>query len=337
MNTSSRYPHIVLTIALAILALAVPSVASAASVTPTQVTGNPSCGDINSTWSEFKIDRQPTAGTYAGNGFSVKISNVQGDKVFDWSEASQGVDAVIVKAGTRSYVYTYSPEATGDSNVGALGTAAISHVSFCFDAGENSPPPNPCGSSDMDGDGVGDLCDNCGTAANPSQQDSDGDGMGDACDNCPTVMNAGQEDTDRNGVGDACTSVNEPVVAAEQQSAPAPAAPSNQIVLGQRIAGGTARLVSASGCASRTFTAGVRGTGIARVVFTLDGKRLRTVTKRNAKGLYAVRINPSKFRVGVHRLVVRVTFQPNRNTAARTLRGAFQRCAKRLIAPRFTG
>ncbi|HUN82317.1 MAG TPA: hypothetical protein VMV81_12510, partial [Phycisphaerae bacterium] len=33
-----------------------------------------------------------------------------------------------------------------------------------------------------DGDGVGDLCDNCPCTKNPGQQDYDGDGRGLACD-----------------------------------------------------------------------------------------------------------------------------------------------------------
>ena len=93
----------------------------------------------------------------------------------------------------------------------------------------DTPPPNPCGSADMDNDGVNDGCDNCPSVSNPDQMDSndngtgdacepqptcaeahageadsDQDGVVDACDNCPTVMNPGQEDSDHNGTGDAC-------------------------------------------------------------------------------------------------------------------------------------
>jgi len=57
---------------------------------------------------------------------------------------------------------------------------------------------------DVDGDGVGNVPDNCRFAANPAQQDTDADGDGNACDNCPTVSNPDQGDADRDGRGDVC-------------------------------------------------------------------------------------------------------------------------------------
>ncbi len=70
---------------------------------------------------------------------------------------------------------------------------------------------------DKDGDGVLNAEDNCVNTSNPDQEDLDGDGIGDTCDddidgdgflnandNCPTTPNADQEDTDNDGVGDLC-------------------------------------------------------------------------------------------------------------------------------------
>lgn len=70
---------------------------------------------------------------------------------------------------------------------------------------------------DSDGDTIKDVCDNCPDDANQNQSDLDSDGLGDVCDtdmdgdnvtnvndNCPTVSNANQTDTDGDGLGDAC-------------------------------------------------------------------------------------------------------------------------------------
>lgn len=363
-----------LLVVLCAFCLALPGVASAASVSPQTVTGNPSCADINSTWSEFKIDSVPANRSYEYGTLTVTISNLSGDRTFDWT-ASQGLDAVIVKAATKSYIYRYDPEATGDTGVGSQTKNAISHVSFCFDADDTTPPPNPCGTTDSDGDGINDRCDNCPAVANPGQEDTDTDGMGDACepaptptceelhagetdtdgdgkvdacDNCPTTPNMDQKDSDGDGLGDACeptqstqqqTESGQPQqqVAAQQQAQAPAADEGGQLVLGERAAAPTARLLAATGCVARSFNARVRGTQIARVVFLVDGKRVGVSTKRNAKGFYSVRVNPLKFRLGVHRLVVKVTFKAGSGAKARTLRASFQRCARQLAAPRFTG
>ena len=74
---------------------------------------------------------------------------------------------------------------------------------------------NEC-DDDLDGDGAADNADNCLTLPNADQADADGDGSGDVCDgdrdgdgvagadNCPTLANPDQADTDADRVGNAC-------------------------------------------------------------------------------------------------------------------------------------
>jgi hypothetical protein len=117
----------------------------------------------------------------------------------------------------------------------------------------------------------------------------------------------------------------------------APAEAPGQAVLGERITPGQARLLGPTGCTPRAFHARIRGVKIAKVVFRLDGRRIKALTRKNFRGTYAVRIDPRRLRLGVHRLVVRVTFQRGSATKGKTFRLAFQRCPRALRAPRFTG
>jgi hypothetical protein len=105
-------------------------------------------------------------------------------------------------------------------------------------------------------------------------------------------------------------------------------------VLGERALSGTARLSAPAGCRGRTFRASVRGRSIARVVFLVDGKRVRSTRKG---GTWTISVNPRAYRSGSHKITAKVTFTRSSATATRTLRATFLRCTARAVAPRFTG
>jgi hypothetical protein len=110
-----------------------------------------------------------------------------------------------------------------------------------------------------------------------------------------------------------------------------------QLVAGVQIAPGSAKLVAPTGCVAKAFNARVTGQNVAKVVFILDGKKIKTLTKPNSGARYQVRVNPAKMKIGVHRISATVTFKAITKKAAKTYRISFQRCAKKLAAPRFTG
>jgi uncharacterized repeat protein (TIGR01451 family) len=112
------------------------------------------------------------------------------------------------------------------------------------------------------------------------------------------------------------------------------------LVLGERITSkpkGAARLLGPTGCVGRAFNARIRGTNVASVVFFLDGKKVKTLRKPDKKGLFQLRVDPRRLKLGVHRLVANVTFKAATGTKPKTLRLSFQRCGRKLVSPRFTG
>lgn len=123
---------------------------------------------------------------------------------------------------------------------------------------------------------------------------------------------------------------------------PGPAAPGQEIcapAVGPSSAPppGTAQISGRTGCATQNFNVTVTGQQIRRVVFTLDGRTVRTLTKPNSAGKWVLPVRPGRLARGTHRVIARTTFTAASRTRTRTLRVVFQRCARVVSAPRFTG
>jgi hypothetical protein len=123
---------------------------------------------------------------------------------------------------------------------------------------------------------------------------------------------------------------------------PGPAAPGQQlcapsIAPSSATPTGTARISGRTGCATQNFNVTVTGRQIRRVAFTLDGRKVRTLTRPNSGRKYVLSVRPERLKRGTHRIVARTTFTAASGTPPRSLRVVFQRCARFVSAPRFTG
>jgi hypothetical protein len=74
------------------------------------------------------------------------------------------------------------------------------------------------------------------------------------------------------------------------------------------------------------------------VTFSVDGRRVGTVTRADAQGRRKIRVDPRGLRAGRHRVRAQVQF-PSGAGRARTLNMSFRTCARpvRQVAPSFTG
>jgi hypothetical protein len=111
-----------------------------------------------------------------------------------------------------------------------------------------------------------------------------------------------------------------------------------QRVLAARVTSGRARLLGKTGCVTGGgFSARIRGRQIQRAVLMVDGRAVKTLVSLKNNRTYRYRVNVSKLAVGRHTLAVKVTFRSSSHTKSKTLRLNFQRCARQLRAPAFTG
>jgi hypothetical protein len=120
---------------------------------------------------------------------------------------------------------------------------------------------------------------------------------------------------------------------------PVAATPPKAVVLGSRaVPRGQARIAGARTCPVTAFNVRVTGRSIRRVTFTVDGRRIATVTRADRLGRWQTRIDPRQLRTGLHRVRARVEFRSGAGPA-RTVRTSFRICARPAaqVAPSFTG
>jgi hypothetical protein len=106
---------------------------------------------------------------------------------------------------------------------------------------------------------------------------------------------------------------------------------------GELCARGVAAVRGKTGCQGTPFRVTVSGRQIERVIYTLDSKTIKVLSKPNRGSLWVLSVNPRTLSSGVHRVLARTTFRKQSGTKARTLRVTFSRCARRATSPAFTG
>jgi len=91
-------------------------------------------------------------------------------------------------------------------------------------------------------------------------------------------------------------------------------------------------------CKIVPFYVTVNGRAISKVVFRLDGRRVKTLTQPNRSAKrYGMLITPRLQRFGTHRLTATTTFTKASKTKTKTLRVAYRRCARQAVLPEFAG
>jgi hypothetical protein len=114
------------------------------------------------------------------------------------------------------------------------------------------------------------------------------------------------------------------------------AAPVAPALAGEDDDDASATLRASQGCVSGEHaSAVVSGDSIDTVTFFLDGNHVKTVTRPNDEGRFALRVNCEHLRMGAHRARAVVRFEEGSSPAGKTLR--FQITRARQGSPRFAG
>jgi hypothetical protein len=92
-----------------------------------------------------------------------------------------------------------------------------------------------------------------------------------------------------------------------------------------------------TGCATKNFNVTVTGKQIRKVVFFLNGKRIKTLSKPNAGRAFRLPVRPGTLKRGTHHITATATFTKASGARPRTLRVTFLRCARAASSPQFTG
>jgi hypothetical protein len=356
--------------------------ASASSVEPVYVAGNPKCPE-----GTFVTKFDPVA---SGTQKGVTLTKLN-DRFFDWT-STVAIDWVIVKGGPNSNVYIYPVDSFGDTGLHAPMNGdqpfGLSHVEFCSD-GENEPTPRPGIKLDKTGAATAtagstftysfkatntgnvtladvaltdNRCQATLTRVAPNLTDQSFDPGDQWFYTCTVVAPTGPAQVDN--LAEVCAEYapggGEPITLCDDDphtftvpptnppnnppnnppsnppgTPPTTTPPGGGGVLPEEIISGRAALRGPSGCVKQAFRARVSGRSIASVTFSIDGRKIKTI--RGERAVYSIKVRPSKYGAGRHRIVARVRFTASSGTPARKLPLTFRRCAQGAVAPQFTG
>jgi hypothetical protein len=316
---------------LAVLALA--PAAAEAQTGWTDVDGNPDCSAVGSGYQELKIDPVPQGRRAFANGELSGVIEVYG-ATFDWS-SSQGVDAVIVKGGPNARIYRFATEVQSGTGLHAPMNPAngtpygLSHISFCYDV-DQTPPPGPCepGGPTTRPDGSSCVtpppgpCEPGGPTMRPDGSSCVTPPPGPCEPGGPATMPDGRP----------CNTTPTSGTTAGAQSPPQGGVLGTGAGRTPKRVAARARMSGTHHCVTGRFGEVVRGKGIRRVTFFVNGRRLARL--RGTRSAYAVHINPGLYSTGVMRITARVEYVAASRKPAETLRATVLSCTPRQAAAR---